>query len=356
MSLLPKPWEKAEHDADILGQYRERIYYHLSIAGIILISPLFVNNFLQHRYVAGAATFLVVLVFAINAVSMHRRGKPVLPPAVVFFPIILSIALAFGQLGLITIVWTYPSIILIFFIVSRRTANVLGFVTSVIVPSIAYNYGETYHVTLRIFASIVLTIVFINIILKIIIDLQNKLQWQAIIDELTGAYNRRHMENSLEHAMEFQKRYRTRLSLIMFDLDSFKKINDELGHAAGDMVLVGVVEISKRVLRSVDLVFRIGGEEFVILLPETDGQSAYKVAEKLRKAIAGANLLGDRKISGSFGVGEIVPGESTDDLLRRCDAALYKCKEQGGNMTFTTEAREHKSEANQGEYAAHGAK
>ena len=161
--------------------------------------------------------------------------------------------------------------------------------------------------------------------------LQRRLIDQAIMDPLTGAFNRRHMEGSLGDAIERQRRSSAPASLLLIDVDHFKRINDQLGHAKGDGVLKGIVSVVGKRSRKLDLLFRIGGEEFMLLLPDTQEAAAAILAEQLRASIAKSPLLDGRRVTVSVGVGELQPGESMDSWIKHTDDALYAAKNAGRN-------------------------
>jgi diguanylate cyclase (GGDEF)-like protein len=128
-------------------------------------------------------------------------------------------------------------------------------------------------------------------------------------------------------------RYNTPLSLVLFDIDHFKKINDTYGHVVGDQVLVQLSRFVPTLIRSMDLLARWGGEEFLILLPGSDGPMALQVAEKLREAIS--NLVFDDVVSitCSFGVTQYAATETAAQFIARADGALYRAKADGRNRT-----------------------
>jgi diguanylate cyclase (GGDEF)-like protein len=159
----------------------------------------------------------------------------------------------------------------------------------------------------------------------------------ASTDEVTGLRNRRHALERLRDEVARSHRYGRPLSCILFDVDHFKRVNDTLGHAAGDVVLQAVGQAVLEECRSMDVVARYGGDEFLILLPETDGTAAAALADRLRRSVAtlavmhGGRALG---VTASFGVaaldgrGDESPDEP-DELLRRADQALYAAKRRG---------------------------
>jgi diguanylate cyclase (GGDEF)-like protein len=158
----------------------------------------------------------------------------------------------------------------------------------------------------------------------------------AHTDALTNLANRRHFMQSLEREIERSRRYDRALSLILLDLDHFKQVNDRYGHSAGDGLLVAAAEAIREVCRDIDLPGRLGGEEFAILLPETDLEGARIVAERARLGLARQShvVTGFRpfRVTASFGVASLAQGtETSEALLQLADRALYRAKDQGRN-------------------------
>lgn len=156
----------------------------------------------------------------------------------------------------------------------------------------------------------------------------------SIIDHLTGLHNRRFFDDSLEREFSRARRYRRALSLLMLDIDWFKRVNDRHGHPAGDFVLRGVAAVLKQALRRDERTLaRYGGEEFGLLLPETDLPAAVSVAESLRAAVAAARFQhqgASIAVSASVGVATLIgSGRSANELLARADQKLYEAKRGG---------------------------
>ena len=162
----------------------------------------------------------------------------------------------------------------------------------------------------------------------------NELEELATTDPLTEIHNRRSAFSLLEAEIKRSSRYSLPLSLLMMDIDHFKSINDRFGHNAGDMVLRHVCSVCLKELREVDFMGRIGGEEFILVLPATEGNSANQVAERIRNSIEGnVILIGSEEMSvtASFGVVEGGGDETKEALLKRADEAMYLSKENGRN-------------------------
>jgi len=152
------------------------------------------------------------------------------------------------------------------------------------------------------------------------------------IDPLTRIANRRRVFETLKHEMIRSQRYHTGLSLIMVDIDHFKKVNDRYGHLVGDRVLKVVAKILKRYTRKSDLVGRYGGEEFLLILPQSNRKQATIVAEKLRTAISSYKFKGiSDPLHASFGVTVLKRTDDLDGLVARVDDALYRAKKDGRN-------------------------
>ena len=163
-------------------------------------------------------------------------------------------------------------------------------------------------------------------------DYRERLE-QAVRDPLTGIYNRRYFFEALEKEVQRARRYGSPMSLVLFDVDDFKRVNDTLGHAAGDDVLRGIAREIEGQLRPTDSCARIGGEEFALLLPETEELDALIVAERIRAAVSRARILEGHKVTLSGGVGSS-PAHALDReaLVKRIDDALYWAKRNGKDM------------------------
>lgn len=160
---------------------------------------------------------------------------------------------------------------------------------------------------------------------------QRKLEHMATTDKLTGIGNRQVFDMALEHALKLHRRTRTPLSVVLIDIDHFKPINDTHGHLVGDQVIRQVAQIARRSVREADVLCRWGGEELIVLAEECGLADAVKLAEKVRLAIAAADVVAGICVTVSAGVSEAHPGDTADTVLGRADAALYAAKRAGRN-------------------------
>jgi diguanylate cyclase (GGDEF)-like protein/PAS domain S-box-containing protein len=167
--------------------------------------------------------------------------------------------------------------------------------------------------------------------------LEAELRRLATTDPLTGVCNRRHLFEQLETEWSRAARHGRRLSVLVIDVDRFKRVNDRFGHAAGDQVLCVMVERFRAALRSSDTLGRLGGEEFAAILPEIDSTGASAAAERVRVAVANdpaATDAGPIELTVSVGATECRIGlEEPDDALKRADDALYEAKNRGRDRT-----------------------
>ncbi|MFT4174420.1 MAG: diguanylate cyclase, partial [Rhodocyclaceae bacterium] len=167
--------------------------------------------------------------------------------------------------------------------------------------------------------------------------LNMELEQIASTDRLTSVFNRRHFEEVALREMSRARRYNLPLALIIIDLDHFKHINDDFGHAAGDRVLIEFTQLARTHLRSSDVLARWGGEEFVILATSTALDEAVVLADKIRELLAGHDFEGLRPVTLSAGVTSLSMRDTFDAFVRRADTALYQAKSAGRNRVMSME-------------------
>ena len=204
------------------------------------------------------------------------------------------------------------------------------------------NWREhTVQAGIFVFLLFVLSVASVNSYLRVL-QQRETLAQLATIDALTGAYNRRHLMEVGNYEVRRANRYGRPLSMLLIDADHFKDINDQWGHGAGDLVLKALSRTIEQNLRQTDVAARIGGEEFVVLLPETPLENAKILAGRLRGAIemisvqVAANATAS--LTASVGVATLRPGETLDQLMSRADRCLYDAKGKGRNQVVTADA------------------
>jgi diguanylate cyclase (GGDEF)-like protein len=179
-----------------------------------------------------------------------------------------------------------------------------------------------------------------SLALQIASALQNANLYElAMVDGLTGLFVRRYFDARIEEEIERSKRYGSPFSVVMMDVDDFKKLNDEYGHLVGDRVLRAIANVVKAQMRGVDTAARYGGEEIAVILPRTEMVGAYSLAERIREAIAELRITTDEDppkalgVTASLGIAAFPESRAADgeDLVRRADRALYRAKKTGKN-------------------------
>ena len=173
-------------------------------------------------------------------------------------------------------------------------------------------------------------------------ELQQMLEHEQVLartDSLTGLYNRRYFFELATREFNAALRYQRPLTIVLFDVDNFKQINDNLGHAIGDAVLAQVAQVTAAQVRDVDVLARYGGDEFIILLPETNSQAAFHIAERVRLGVAAIRVTTENEpltVTLSIGIAETIhtsQDKSIEEVIHRADQTLYKSKKNGRNQT-----------------------
>lgn len=184
-----------------------------------------------------------------------------------------------------------------------------------------------------------------NLICTLLYPLRNALLYSSALaaahkDPLTGVGNRAAFNSAVDREIELAHRHQRPLGMIVIDIDRFKSINDTYGHATGDCLLKAMANCADNCIRLTDQLFRYGGEEFVVLLPETDDKGVKRLADRIRRSVAALDCFCDGehvKMTASFGVASLRKDEESEALFARADGALYQAKESGRNCTRVAE-------------------
>jgi len=200
---------------------------------------------------------------------------------------------------------------------------------------ISYSKNKAFEIVQKSFIVNIILSALISLIIGILAYIlfrdMERFKHLAETDRLTGLFNKGKFNEVLKKEIERAKRYKRPLSLIIFDIDHFKRINDTYGHKVGDEVLRELAKVIKSIIRKTDFVVRWGGEEFVILAPETDLDGALKLAEKLRQTVEKHQFPTVKNVTISLGVAQYIDEETPEEFIIRADMALYKAKENGRN-------------------------
>lgn len=303
---------------------------------VIFLFPFAIFSFFQGRNLAAALMLFVVCIALINSISLHYKKRKLIP-YFFFFVVKLSTQLyAIFVLGYVTVFWSFPFAFIIFFVQPLKQARVMAIVmATTLIWSVFYKFEV--DLASRYALTLMMLMLFCDVFVRILIIMESRLTELAIRDPLTNAYNRRYMNTCLETTIEETRRDFGPACLIVLDVDHFKKINDEHGHSAGDVALEKLVDHLNNSKRKLDYVFRIGGEEFALILRNTSLRQGIQFAEKLRASVEEAKLIEDQVITISLGVAEYKTGETDDEWLKRADENLYTAKYKGRNRVCPEE-------------------
>ncbi len=273
----------------------------------------------------------------------YKRTKDYTKTLIIFFisvSILAFYVFLLGGVGKVGFIWSILLIVLAYFLLPIKYANrFVFFYTSLIVFSIllylkgVINLPYDKSALITIIMSIVITVYVANTIIQETLENLQNLAKLANFDTLTLVYNRRKTFQILNDELDRAKRYKRPLSVLMIDIDNFKKLNDNYGHQFGDRILKEFANLLKSIVRKTDIVGRTGGEEFLVILPETDLEGAKKVAEKIREAVE-KNFKGCCSIDITVSIGATQVREpicSIDNILYEADMAMYKAKREGKN-------------------------
>ncbi len=327
---------------ELNANYRDRMAYLLFGVIGLLILPFSVWALLAGYYLLAIPPAITAIVSLANSLFYRSTQKFLLPPVVISLFYTIDNVLVINELGAPGVYWSYPTMLAFYWVHSRKTAQQ-------IVPLLYVSVCLTAYVTLpieytiRIAVTLFMMGVFIHIASGLMEQQYDNLKRLSVTDHLTGAFNRRYMDSKIDELIERQKRSDTCSTMINLDIDHFKKINDLFGHSSGDKVLIEIVNLLEARVRVLDKVCRAGGEEFVILLPDTEEQQAFKLADDIRAAICESHFLKEEKVTVSCGIASLIAGDDRDTWLKRSDQALYKAKENGRNTVVVSSNETHEA-------------
>jgi diguanylate cyclase (GGDEF)-like protein len=322
-----------QHRPEALADFRITTTLWAAIAGVVFAAPFAVNNFIRGRGLLGLGALVVVGLLAFMA-RMAQKGRLSNLSLLLFPPLLAFLLLSVREQGVIGIMWTYPGIFSFYLIFRERWAWLANAIVIVTVGPVAVAELET-EIALRAIATLILVSAFSIMAIRVIGRQQEQLEKMAVTDALTGLLNRSLLTPSLEQALAHHRRTGEPATLLSLDIDHFKNVNDTFGHLEGDRVLAGIADVFRGRLRATDQVFRIGGEEFAIALPNTDAEPGHHIAQLLRSAVAGQNLLDSHRVTISVGVAKLGEDDGTESWLARSDRCMYAAKRAGRNRVIT---------------------
>lgn len=295
------------------------------------ILPFAIYRFLAGQYVEGLVDLAIVVGIAVPAIYALVTGRTSAAAWTIALVISAGCVVAAHLLGIAGLLWAYAVLLIVFFLLDRLVAILLNLVTLLGVVLFADAAFDEVFQRFSFFVSASLVSVYAFVVATRNDQQRRQLEALASMDPLTGAGNRRLLEHELAQAAASAHRGRLEPGLAIMDLDHFKLVNDRYGHEAGDKVLVEFAAILRSAVRKLDRVYRFGGEEFVLLVPATDGRGLEVLVNKIRSQVAERLAGPGGPVTVSIGATQLRHGEHWATWLARADAALYRAKRGGRN-------------------------
>ncbi len=304
----------------------------LAAAGGLGVLPFALIRLMQREWLAAGIDLAIIAGFlALGGYVYHTRRVRVASIAIAVL-CVTGVVSTVHLIGPQQVYWTFPALVAVFYLVHPREA--IGYALVMIIallPAILPVRDSMATTTLLI--TIVVTSAFALAFSMITNRQREQLLLLATRDPLTGAGNRRALDTKLNDVVHTHRRSGAPAALMLLDLDHFKQVNDAHGHGVGDKILKSITQIINLRIRVTDSLYRIGGEEFVVVLEGADLARAAHLAEQLRTLVDANELVPDPGVTISLGVAELKAGESANDWLHRADEALYRAKGAGRNST-----------------------
>ena len=304
----------------------------LSISGGLGVFPFAVLRYMQGQWTAAIIDTVIIGGFLVLGIYVYRTRRVRLASVALSMLCMGGVIATVYLIGPHQVYWAYPALMAVFYLTRPRVAIAMATVTVLALLPALLQLTDT-HITTTIIITVLVMSAFAFAFALITNWQREQLLYLATKDSLTGAGNRRALDTKLRDLVNTFKRNNEPSSIILLDLDHFKKVNDIYGHAAGDQILKSLTEIINLRIRVTDSLYRIGGEEFVVVLDGQDLHRAAHLAEQLRTLVDANELVPDRSVTISLGVAELKAGESPNDWLHRADEALYRAKDAGRNST-----------------------
>lgn len=309
------------------------------MAAIFLLLPVGIYDIATGERAIGFGTLAVVFVLSANARMVWKgichqalTAYGLIPAGMIFMTSI------FRMDGIIASLWCYPIVLATYCMLSEQRAWLANLVVLGVALPMAWLTLDTGY-ALRVTTSLCAVSLFAAIMVNVIDEQRRQLEEQLTLDPLTGLLNRLTFNTCMDQVISLHRQNLQPVSLLAIDIDFFKQLNDTHGHAAGDHVLGKVGILLRKTLREEDAIFRMGGEEFTVVLKCANQMAASQTAERVRAAIANASFGSIGTITISIGVAEYRRGESWENWAKRADDNLYEAKNRGRNRVVLNTAR-----------------
>ncbi len=324
--------------AGFISEGEKTTVYQMYFLHLIIFLPIIFLNFYKEHYLYTFVLFLFSALFSSAVYSLYKNKNITVSVNLVLFLLVVIEMLAINIHGITIIYWAFPVSILITYIGTPKSAYIFNGLLLSFIAFVSFTQlplGEA----IRAVGALTLTVVITTTLIKQINTLKKKLKHDSITDPMTGAFNRRQLISQLSYSIAHKKRNNDEASILMIDIDFFKNVNDTYGHAIGDKVIKDVSSIIVDSSRKTDVFFRIGGEEFILLVNESQFDNVFIFANKIRKKISSANIIKNHPITISIGIAHATTNITEAQWMKNADTALYKAKTSGRNkvMLFQNE-------------------
>lgn len=325
-------WKYVAQAGNALDQIDIYVPMLLSITGAVGVAPFAVLRFVNGEYlIAAVDTFVVVGLLGLGFI-VYRTRKIRLASIAIALLCNIGVVASVYAIGTQQLYWAFPAVMVAFYLMKPREAVVIVLALLIALTPKLFQPGAALEPIVFMITTLVMS-AFAYAFSSVTNGQQALLVRMATKDPLTGAGNRRALETKLEGLVDARANVEQPSSLAILDLDHFKAVNDAHGHAIGDQILCRVAEIVNLRIRVTDGLYRIGGEEFVVVLEGRDIERAARLADQLRTLVEANELVSDRSVTISLGVAELRDDEAWGEWLARADEALYQAKEAGRNTT-----------------------
>jgi len=304
----------------------------LSAAGALGILPFAVIRYMHHEWLAAGIDTIVIAGFLALGSYVYVTRRVRAASVAIAVLCVCGVLATVYLIGPQQVYWAFPALVAVFYLVHPREAiaGALVIIIGILPMELPATSSEQ---TTTILTTIVVTSAFAFAFALVTNRQREQLLLLATRDPLTGVGNRRGLDAKLTDVVNAHRRSGTPACIVLIDLDHFKKVNDAHGHAEGDRILKSITDIINLRIRVTDSLYRIGGEEFVVVLEGADLDHAARLAEQLRTLVDANELVADPSVTISLGVAELKQGETPNDWLHRADEALYRAKDAGRNST-----------------------
>lgn len=309
----------------------EYILLALCVTGFTGILPFAVLRLINGDMLLAVIDSILVVGVALIGVFVWNTQKVRLPGFILtMFYMFGMVAAVHVSKGLL-IYWAFPTMLAAYFLVKPREAAIMNSIAMLLLLPTVMTTMRSIEIS-SILVTLLLTNAFSFIFARKMQLQHEKLEKLATRDSLTGAGNRRLFDERVFDCINQYKRTQVPAALILIDIDHFKKVNDEHGHGKGDEVLIGLVALLRDRLRAIDSIYRIGGEEFAIIIHPADTDRVIDLAESLRQLVESSKLLTGQHLTISLGLAICDDSDTDKSWFERADKALYKAKNNGRNQ------------------------